>query len=290
MLSSLKLPKVVLTFALMSSAFAYETLEGLNQDFAVKKLEAVQQYLKEKPQAADIEDAKDQCIYIMLSLGKQTEAFPLLQEKYEFLIKEPEQNLKKIFGEIVPILLEAYSNSGKKQEAEAFIEKAKIDFASHKLFAQISNALDRLRASLNQPAVGEAMDIKFTALDNTVIDLSGMKNKVVLVDFWATWCGPCVQELPNVKAAYEKHHAEGFEIIGISLDQDQNALKEFLTAQQMNWPQHFDGKGWENEFAKKFGIASIPATFLIGKDGTIVATNLRGPALEQKVAELLKKG
>jgi thiol-disulfide isomerase/thioredoxin len=273
----------------MSSAFAYENLEGLNQDFGVKQLEALQQYMTEKPQAADIEDAKDQCIYIMLSLGKKAEVFPLLQEKYEFLIKEPEQNLKKIFGEIVPLLLEMYSSSGKKQEGEAFIEKAKTDFAPHKSFAQISNALDRLRASLNQPAVGDRMDIKCTALDEIKIDLSEMKNKVVLVDFWATWCGPCVQELPHVKAAYEKYHAEGFEIIGISLDQDQNALKEFLKAQQINWPQHFDGKAWENEFAKKFGIASIPATFLIGKDGTVAAKNLRGPALEQTVAELLKK-
>ena len=290
---SLKWQKIILACTFLacthlSSSFAYETLESLNQDFGTKKLEAIQQYLKEKPEATDIQNAKDQCIYILLSLGKQVEALPLLRDKYDFMLKQPEQNLKKIFGEIIPLLIEIYSITGEKQEAETFLEKVKTDFAPHKMFAQISDALERLRSSLNQPALGDTMDIKFTAIDGEIFDLSEMKNKVVLVDFWATWCGPCLKELPTLKSAYEKHHVEGFEILGISLDQDQNALKDFLKAQKMTWPQQFDAKGWENEFAKKFGISSIPATFLIGKDGKIAAKNLHGPALEQKIVELLK--
>ena len=134
------------------------------------------------------------------------------------------------------------------------------------------------------------MDIAFTAMDGTEVDLSKMTDKVVLVDFWATWCGPCVGELPNVISAYEKYHDKGFEIIGISLDQDKGALEGFVKQRKMTWPQYFDGKGWENDLAKEFGIRGIPATFLIGKDGKIVVTDLRGDMLEQQLGKLLGEG
>ena len=116
-----------------------------------------------------------------------------------------------------------------------------------------------------------------------------MSGKVVLVDFWATWCPPCVAEMPNVIAAYNQYHDQGFEIIGISLDQDKDALLAFTKENKMPWPQYFDGKGWSNEIAGQYGIRGIPATFLIGKDGKIAATDLRGPALKSKLDELLAK-
>ena len=110
---------------------------------------------------------------------------------------------------------------------------------------------------------------------------------MVLVDFWATWCGPCVDELPNVLAAYKKYHGQGFEIVGISLDEDQAKLTSFLKEQGMTWAQFFDGKGWENKLAVKYGVESIPATFLLDGEGTIIAKNLRGPALDAELARRL---
>ena len=112
---------------------------------------------------------------------------------------------------------------------------------------------------------------------------------MVLIDFWATWCGPCIAELPNVIKAYENYNDEGFEIIGISLDnaKDEDKLKAFVKDKKMTWAHAFDGQGWGNALAKKFGITSIPATFLIGKDGKVVASNLRGPALEKAVKKEL---
>jgi len=132
-------------------------------------------------------------------------------------------------------------------------------------------------------------DFEAKDLSGKPLSVGKFKGKVVLVDFWATWCGPCVAELPNVKKAYAEYHDAGFEIIGVSLDNKREALDEFLKKNKMSWPQTFDGKGWENEIAGQYGIQSIPATFLIGPDGKIIARDLRGPALEKAVAAALKK-
>jgi len=124
-------------------------------------------------------------------------------------------------------------------------------------------------------------------LDGKPLTLDAYKGKVVLVDFWATWCGPCVQELPNVLAAYEKYHGKGFDIIGISLDKDREALTKFVAEKKMTWAHYFDGLGWQNKLSTAYGITAIPATFLLDREGRIVAKDLRGPALEAKLAELL---
>jgi peroxiredoxin/uncharacterized protein (DUF924 family) len=121
------------------------------------------------------------------------------------------------------------------------------------------------------------------------VSVADYKGKVVLIDFWATWCGPCVHELPNVVQAYEKHHEKGFDIIGISLDQDESKLKNFTKENKVSWQQFFDGKGWGNKLAVKYGVQSIPATFLLDREGKIVDRDLRGEALEEAVAAALAK-
>jgi peroxiredoxin len=123
------------------------------------------------------------------------------------------------------------------------------------------------------------------------LSVSSYKGKVVLIDFWATWCAPCVYELPNVIKAYEKYHDKGFEIIGVSMDQDKEkeGLKTYTKNKNMTWQQYSDGKGWGNKLAQRYGIASIPATFLLDGDGKIIARDLRGDALDEAINKALPK-
>jgi len=121
------------------------------------------------------------------------------------------------------------------------------------------------------------------------LSVSKYEDKVVLVEFWATWCGPCVAELPNIIKAYKKHHSNGFEVIGISLDQDEQKLKSFLKTREIPWAQYFDGKGWQNNLAAKYGIDSVPATFLLDRQGKIIGQGLRGEALEEALTKALTR-
>jgi len=118
------------------------------------------------------------------------------------------------------------------------------------------------------------------------VDLATLKGKVVMVDFWATWCGPCVGEVPNVKAAYKRLHANGFEIVGISLDSEKDKLENFVKENDMAWPQYFDGQGWTNKISMRYGINSIPAMWLVDKQGKLRDMNGRD-GLEEKVQKLL---
>jgi peroxiredoxin len=145
----------------------------------------------------------------------------------------------------------------------------------------------KIKAALAEGTKFPDFDVKDT--EGKQLSIANYKGKVVLLDFWATWCPPCVRELPNVIKTYEAYHKQGFEVIGISLDKEEPKLASFTKEKNMTWVQYFDGLFWENKLAVKYGINSIPATFLLDGQGTIIGKDLRGEALEQAVAKALAK-
>ncbi len=136
---------------------------------------------------------------------------------------------------------------------------------------------------------GNPMEISGTLLNGQAFDPATLAGKVVLVDFWATWCGPCVAEIPNMLAEYEKYHDKGFEIVGISLDQDRAALEAFVAERKIPWPVLHEGDaGGGNPLAEFYGISGIPQFVLIGRDGNVITLDVRGEKLGQRLAELFK--
>ena len=108
----------------------------------------------------------------------------------------------------------------------------------------------------------------------------------VLVDFWASWCGPCRRENPHVKKLYDRYKDEGFTVLGVSLDKDEERWLQAIAADKLNWHHVSDLKGWSNEAAKLYGVRSIPHTLLLDREGKIIGVKLRGDALEKKLEEV----
>jgi peroxiredoxin len=137
-------------------------------------------------------------------------------------------------------------------------------------------------------AIGTAA-IDFTQQDTSGKDvsLSSFKGKYVLIDFWASWCGPCRMENPNVVEAYKKFSNKNFTVLGVSLDRARAPWIQAIKEDNLTWTQVSDLQYWNNAVARLYNIQSIPQNFLIGPDGKIIAKNLRGTALESKLCELL---
>lgn len=193
-------------------------------------------------------------------------------------------------GEVLMSMVMDNVNLNPTVEAGAFDYTPPEGVAVMDLAAMMSEAISDAPETAGFEIGQAAPD--FTALgpDGKEVKLSDYKGKVVLLDFWATWCAPCIQELPNVIDTYEKYKDDGFEIIGISLDDEKEALTSFLAERDaMTWPQVFDGKGWESEVGALYGVEAIPATFLLDREGKIIAMSLRGEALGEAVGKALEK-
>jgi len=187
-------------------------------------------------------------------------------------------------------------------KALAMFKQLVADYPNTTFAKQVGPALPQLEAEIAAGAATAAIRANLVVgkdfPDFAVKDLAGQplsvakyKGKIVLVDFWATWCGPCMAEMPNVVAAYNKYHDKGFEIIGVSLDQDsageKDKLAAFLKDNKMPWPQYYDGKYWKNDLAVKYGVDSIPCSYLLDGSGKILAASPRGPALAPAIEKAL---
>jgi len=147
--------------------------------------------------------------------------------------------------------------------------------------------LDRIPILRKLTIGNPAIPIEAVTSDGKEITLETYKGKVLLLDFWASWCAPCRQEMPNVKKVYNDFHSKGFEILGISLDDTSAKFSGYVDEQRMPWPQIFDGKGWNSEVGRAYAVNAIPATFLLDRKGTIRYRDLRGEALYEAVEALI---
>lgn len=170
-------------------------------------------------------------------------------------------------------------------------EFPETEFATNarKIIPMLEKQAAKEKVARSLVAGSQFPDFNELDMNGKPLSVKGTKAKVILIDFWATWCGPCLRELPAVKAAYDRFHRKGFQIIGINLDEDKDAFLTFLKRRDITWPQYFDGKGWESKLVDQYGVSGIPATYLLDGNGKIVATNLRGPELEEELEKLLGK-
>ncbi len=234
-------------------------------------------------------------IKVDIQSGKTTEAALSDDIKqFDVLLAEHKGEKTDIIANILYMKAALYAEViGDTNKAEALMTQLKTEYADT---AFVTNIVNRLAQEAEEDKI-QATLVTGTAFPNfTEKDVMGQplspaqyKGKVVLVDFWATWCVPCRIELPNLIAAYQKYHGQGFEVIGVSLDQDQQALLTFIKQNNMPWPEYFDGQSRNNKLAMQYGIEAIPMNFLLDKDGKIIGKNLRGDDLANAIATALAK-
>jgi peroxiredoxin len=198
------------------------------------------------------------------------------------LIEKIDKNSDKYASLMAIQALEPDKYSDVYRNLDAGLGKKYPNDKNVKLFHDVVQSM--MATTVGQPAP----DINLPSPEGKEIALSSLRGKVVLIDFWASWCGPCRKEMPNVVKAYSKFKARGFEIYGVSLDQDKSRWIEAIEKDGITWPQVSDLKQWSSEVVRQYNIQGIPFTILLDKEGKILAKNLRGPELEQKLAEVLQ--
>ncbi|MBX9792271.1 MAG: TlpA family protein disulfide reductase [Pirellulales bacterium] len=206
----------------------------------------------------------------------------------EYLDKQP---LNQQLAGLAMSAAQTLEYSGKTEEAGAAYREFAGRFAKSDDPAVRSQA-ERLEACARRMSLpGNFMDISGTTVDGKPFDWSSYRGRVVLVDFWATWCGPCIGELPNVKKNYELYHDRGFDVVGISLDTERADLENFIKDKQLPWVCLFSDdanhNGWNHPMAVHYGINAIPAVLLVDKDGKVIEMNARGEKLGEALQRLL---
>jgi thiol-disulfide isomerase/thioredoxin len=218
--------------------------------------------------------------------SEQSEVLEMVKRQLSIGIKKGLQRSELSNASSLVSYLERGGNTGLAADAcESFVDLLKgVDDSNAKAYATRFEGLGR-RLNL----LGNPIELTGQQLDGSEFDWDAYRGKVVLVDFWATWCGPCLAEAPNVKKNYEKYHDRGFEVVAISLDTKKSALQDYVKSKQVPWVNLFQsGAGWKHPMAVKYGVSAIPTVFLVNREGNVVSLRARGAELGKQLKILLE--
>ncbi len=234
-------------------------------------------------QIPDVYNAFDAFVATQLQLGTSHEKAVQLAETQLAKIPQESATYRMALGGIVASLK---ANNSPQYPT---IAKKYIDRYTSSNLGEIPAMEMELKKASTFNAGFEAPDLAGMTPDSNQYSLKQLRGKVVLIDFWASWCGPCRKENPNVVAEYNKYHSKGFDILGVSLDREINAWRNAIKQDGLPWHHISDLKGWQSSHAALYSVTSIPQTLLIDRDGKIIARNLRGPQLGAKLEEIFGK-
>lgn len=231
--------------------------------------------------------------YYKAQMAKDKETMQVLGEEANSIMEEQKAYFENFVDNNTTNAMGAYmamnmARSLSLEELKELIAKFEASLSDHVYVAEMNELvadMEKMEARLAATKEGAvAPDFTLTSKDGKEVSLSSFRGKYVLVDFWASWCGPCRGENPNVVKAYKKYNSKGFEVLSVSVDNNQEKWLEAIEADGLTWTQVRDT---DKEVGKLYAIQNIPTTLLLDKEGVIIAKNLRGEELENKLAELL---
>lgn len=259
----------------------FEITGSKNVDY-YKKLNDVSGAMKAK--TAILEKAFQEAIE-----KKDTKKQETLRTEYLTAQTETINKIKSYFPEMGTSLVCLYATNFLNPDEEVpFLKVVAEKFSKlNSTNPQVVTFINKIKKLGGVDIGAEAPEVNLETPEGGTLALSSLKGKYVLIDFWASWCGPCRRENPNVVKMYEKFKGKDFEIYGVSLDKDKAAWEKAIKADNLTWKHVSDLKYWQSEVVDKFSIKGIPQTYLLDKNGIIIAKNLRGEALEAKLDEVL---
>jgi peroxiredoxin len=300
---------------------AFETLNGVKAGKAADRARAFQKAFPSDPRVQQARQLEYQLLNLAVQLGNSARNAELTaletarlkdpdlseDERFELRMRQamrpfirlPDQNKEAALGDLEKSVRGLQAEFPKRQEvyeilsllAQALLENNHADRSRALALEIVAGATGETRTNAQGllrrlDRLGQPLQLKCTTIDGKPLDLEQFRGKVVLLDFWATWCAPCRTQLPELKAAYEKFHAQGFQIVGISLDDNKPAVEKFVRQEAVAWPQVCDGRGWQSAVARQFDINAIPALWLIDRSGKLRDLSAR-EGLAQRVESLL---